>query len=505
MTLFETGISAYPNQAVVMQFFETVARYGDFFKVRKQCIVPALEAMVDVRGLHNPKSSVRARVFYLFHRFIKDNQREISLELAGTILEGIRDTLTIRVELPEIDPSEPNDPLTEATSTPDPQLYLFETVGTLVHLFFRTPEQSAALLLSVVTPLLEELSTNLRAFEEKKDVLPIVKIHHVIMALGNVAKGFPDYPTPVPDDYALPPLHVFRNIAQAILLSLGAMKEFRVVRDATRFAFARIFATTGPEVTDLIPTLMVNLLAHFEGTELVDFINFVNLLVHKLQQDLFNVLDELIGPLNAHVTNLMFQPVTGTDDILTHGESKRAYLTLLNNIVSSKLAGVFLSDRNKDNFEPLLKIMLQLAGDTSDTQSQRIAFTFLSKSVNVWGRPLSDASNGDIVPGSQGVPGFERFVYENVVPTAFAVLSLPELNIKDGQVLVVLQEIASLLQTIGKVRGEEAYKFFISVFLPAQNWPTETALEFTTRMRDLDPKQFRKYFSDFVRASRSVS
>jgi exportin-T len=41
----------------------------------------------------------------------------------------------------------------------------------------------------------------------------------------------------------------------------------------------------------------------------------------------------------------MFQPVTGTDEILSHSESKRAYLTLLNNIVSSKLAGVFLSDR----------------------------------------------------------------------------------------------------------------------------------------------------------------
>jgi exportin-T len=166
--------------------------------------------------------------------------------------------------------------------------------------------------------------------------------------------------------------------------------------------------------------------------------------------------------------------------------------------------------------------MLQLASDGSDTQSQRVAFTFLGKSVSVWGQPSSDATNGEIVPGSQGVPGFERFVYENVVPTAFAVLSLPELNIKDGQVLVVrrsrsfplrslnsllqvLQEIAGLLQTIGKVRGEEAYEFFLSVFLPAQNWPTETAVEFTTRMRDLDSRQFRKYFADFVRVTRSGS
>jgi exportin-T len=66
------------------------------------------------------------------------------------------------------------------------------------------------------------------------------------------------------------------------------------------------------------------------------------------------VLDELIGPLNAHITNLMFQPVTGTDDIFTHSESKRAYLTLLNNIVSSKLSDVFLSNRERSPFLSLL-------------------------------------------------------------------------------------------------------------------------------------------------------
>ena len=86
--------------------------------------------------------------------------------------------------------------------------------------------------------------------------------------------------------------------------------------------------------------------------------------------------------------------------------------------------------------------MLQLAGDVSDPQSQKAAFTFLSKSVGVWGQ--LDGATGEIEPGSQGIPGFERFVYENVVPTAFAVLSLPELNIKDGQVLVVRKLLFSM-------------------------------------------------------------
>lgn len=49
MALIQSGISRYPNRTVVMQFFETAARYGDFFKVRKECIVPTLEAMVDPR------------------------------------------------------------------------------------------------------------------------------------------------------------------------------------------------------------------------------------------------------------------------------------------------------------------------------------------------------------------------------------------------------------------------------------------------------------------------
>jgi exportin-T len=49
MALVQSGISRYPNRAVVMQFFETAARYGDFFKVRKECIMPTLEAFVDPR------------------------------------------------------------------------------------------------------------------------------------------------------------------------------------------------------------------------------------------------------------------------------------------------------------------------------------------------------------------------------------------------------------------------------------------------------------------------
>jgi exportin-T len=53
--------------------------------------------------------------------------------------------------------------------------------------------------------------------------------------------------------------------------------------EQTRFAFARILACAGPSVTHFIPQLMSNLLAHFEPSELVDFMNFIGLLIRKLQ------------------------------------------------------------------------------------------------------------------------------------------------------------------------------------------------------------------------------
>jgi exportin-T len=67
----------------------------------------------------------------------------------------------------------------------------------------------------------------------------------------------------------------------------------------------------------------------------------------------------------------------------------------------------------------------------------------------------------------------------------------------------VLQEIANFLQIVCKTRGQEAVDFFVNVFLPAQGWPAPTAVEFTTKLRDLDAKAFRRYFADMVRASRA--
>lgn len=74
--------------------------------------------------------------------------------------------------------------------------------------------------------------------------------------------------------------------------------------------------------------------------------------------------------------------------------------------------------------------MQRLAEDVSDPPSQKSAFTFLNRCVTTWGQQ-------DGQTASNSLPGFDRFIYERLVPTAFRVLSLPDFNPKDGQMMVV--------------------------------------------------------------------
>ena len=49
LALVQSGIASFPHRTVSLQFFETASRYTDFFKIRKECIIPTLEAMIDTR------------------------------------------------------------------------------------------------------------------------------------------------------------------------------------------------------------------------------------------------------------------------------------------------------------------------------------------------------------------------------------------------------------------------------------------------------------------------
>ncbi len=152
----------------------------------------------------------------------------------------MRDLLQIEVQIPEPDEVE-TDVLTEAAknATFETQLFLFEAVGILCWLAGKSSPEPTSLLLSFVKPLMDRLSESFQAFGSKggQDLVPIVATHHLIFALGTIAKGYPDYPSPAPSDYVSPSLDVFAQVAQAILVCLENMNVFKIVREAVCHSF----------------------------------------------------------------------------------------------------------------------------------------------------------------------------------------------------------------------------------------------------------------------------
>lgn len=85
---------------------------------------------------------------------------------------------------------------------------------------------------------------------------------------------------------------------------------------------------------------------------------------------------------------------------------------------------------NKGQLESLLEMMERVVVDLTDPAGERSALQFLARCVNAWAVLSPD---GDPQP----VPGFERFIYERLIPATFRVLSLPDFNTKDGQIMLV--------------------------------------------------------------------
>ncbi|KAG8906804.1 pre-tRNA nuclear export protein [Tulasnella sp. 403] len=530
-----SSISSYPHTAVRGQFFEVVGRYLDFFKVRKDCVVPVLEALVDTRGMHQARKNRRGRVFYVFHRFIKEVRNDIPQDLILSLLTSIQDLLELELEPPPADadgnssssagssPTPDQDAsnlLEEAIKAPglfDSQLYLFETTGTLISSLAEVGEdEQVSLLRAITNPLLGQLSQALQTpMKDPKDILPVFKAHHLIQAVASIVKGFPDAPPQVPGYVPPKRMEVFKEIAEAVLVSLEAFNTFKVIRDAARFAFTRIIAAAATSVAQYVPVLTSRLLAvESEPSELVELFSFLGLVFHRhLGDEVLDMLDQLIAPLTTKVSSVILRPIDGTDALQAHEDTKKAYLEFILTIMTGPLYTVFISSRNGPHFESLVGGIVEIAADTSYPPTQKTAFTILSRFTTHFGAPegskvmVKDRSKPaavDEVP-THYVPGFERVVYERLIPLAFSLPGSPGFNIKDAQSLQVLGEIGVMLKAAHKARGQEVLDFLANSFLPSQNSPPPTTLEFVTKLSELDSKSFRKYFTEFVRGAGAVN
>ncbi|KAL9537608.1 hypothetical protein MBANPS3_011624 [Mucor bainieri] len=489
--MINSNISAYPHPSCAMQYFENVTRYYQFFEHRPDHLPQALAAFVDTRGLHHPIKQIRTRCWYLFQRFVKNLKPKMT-PYVENVLSSLGDLLSIQAE-PVVETNTMDGMPIPAASTFDSQLYLFETVGILISMEGIDPMKQTEYLKIVLEPLVDGIQKAM-AQPVSDDELFLLQLHHYIMAIGSVAKGFPTLVNPA-EGAQQPWSVVFIQATEIILSALQNYNQMAVIRDAVRYTFARLITCLGTQVLPYLPSLINGLLTECQVTELVDFLPFIGLIAHKYKPMIEPIIDELLLPLVRRVFDFLNTTPSGTDEAFLLLDLRKSYLNFVLSLFNANLEKVFVSERNIESLETILQTFLHFAKDNSDPTTQKMSFGVFLKTVNSW------ASN-TAAPGPT-VAGFDQFVYNQLLPITFSVPMSAAFNLADGQSILVFGEMTSIQKAMCVKQGADFIEYMKGVFLPSIQCPPETAERYCQAVQQYEGRQFKKYFQSFISEAKS--
>lgn len=512
-----SGVADFDHPAVQLQLLECMVRYSAFFTVRPNLLQEALTYFLDTRGIHRAQPGYRKRANYLFTRFVRETRTSIALDMVPTILENTLDVLAIHAVLPVA--AEGEDVLalaTERVGAFESQLHLFDAVGTLLALFIHEPDRLTTLLSLIVSPLAQNLTEALQGFEASghKDLRLVLQVHHVILAMSTLAKGFPDAnqqtASAVPAQNGSVTLEAwieaFKAITEQIMTAVSALRPFRIIREAGRGAFSRIINTIGRHALPFIPVLIDAVLSELSAEEVMDSLTFLTMLVNKYKQDLRTVLDGIFLVLLERTFFFLNQPVTGTDESLERASLQKAYTTFISNLFSADLGDILVSEstyfanmkapdfsltsvcftENNGQLHPILQSLVFYAGNGIDKSVQRSALVTLSNIVLAWGATMD---------------GFQTFCYDTLVPLVFETPAKPSIDLADAQTQQVLLDLAGLAKRLYATRGDELLAFLVSGYFPSIHCPADLATDMAHGLKTLDSKAYRKLLTKFAQAS----
>ncbi|KAJ3187978.1 pre-tRNA nuclear export protein [Gaertneriomyces sp. JEL0708] len=509
-----SNVSSYPHISVPCVFFENVTRYAHFFESFSQYVPHVLEAFVDKRGMHHDATFVRSRVFYLFRQFVTPLKNTL-VSMVDTVLTSISDLLVVQMPSPLERAGDDSDDETTA-STFDSQLYIYEAVGILISAENVPEQRQAELLQAVVAPLIAQIEEIMRQELYKQDAPPdnvvfTLQLNHLIRAIGNVSKGFPDIAHVARSRQTVPAwAPVFQHALNRVVEVLRILQTCELIRDAARHTFQRMVGCMGHDILNSVgPLLTAGLLANSTRKELLDFLPFVSYIMHKFKPSVFPVMNELIRPLLERVFLSLNQPVEGTDDALTLVELRRSYLQLLIQIFDSDLEGILVSEANLSLLDTIIQSVLHFVREAGDPNAQKTAFHVLSTMVIGWGasagryaktadavssKPNKTASKQKSDPSPKTpLPGFSQFIYQNIVPVLFEVPMSASFDPSDGQCYLVMTEISSLQKVIVVSQGQEYLEYLSNVYLPSIQCPPHMTHELLTALQQQDRGELRKF------------
>ena len=501
LLMVTSDIGAYPVPGIQTQYLEICVRYASFFEKHTEYIQPVLQSFLKLA--HSTNQRVRLRSWYLLQRFVKHQRHNVG-PVADAIVPSLQDLLVVKAELPRSNDDDDSDEET-SDSTFTGQLYLFETVGCIISTSNVPADRQIQYAQIVMQPIFTDVQNNLNMAKSNKQAC--LQVHHDLMALGNIARGYFDMQTASASQQAaanIPPAikEAFSQVAEVTLVALETLKVSFDVRTAARFTFSRLLGMVGQQMLQQLPRWVEGLLTETSSRdEMAQLLRLLDQVTFGFKNDVSNFLDTLFGGLLQRVWSGISAPTTGTDDEVQLAELKREYLNFLLVVLGNGLGGILVSTTNQPHFETVIESIEHFTKDISDPTTAKMAFQLLARMCMVWG-------GQDVVPGQiptdmtqagqQELPGFKHFMTTRFSPLCWAMPSNPNFNVKDGQSRQVLMEAAGLQKTIYAKNGQDYINYLRNTELPGLGLQGPMLEEFFAKLTTLDVKAWKSWFAKFV-------
>ncbi|KAJ2019606.1 pre-tRNA nuclear export protein [Coemansia sp. S680] len=493
--MIQSGVAACQHPAIAPMYFENCVRFNGYFDARQEAVTPVLTSFLGATGVRHPHASVRVRVWYFLHRFVKNLPTSGLAMYSSDFISAVNDLLLISA-----DPSTINSALATGTGYGmfDSQLFLFESCGIMLSPGDLDDTARMSLLQHLFNPLFtgaQRLMNSRSAEQILQDPRSLLQIHHYLTAIGSIVKGFPDVRVDsktvsinLPHQLSPSTAQVFLKAADMCIAVLEALRDSHLIREAARFTLSRMLSVLGAEALPYLPRLIDSLVSSCAVEELSDLLGFLGLIVFKFKPQVAPTASKLLLPVISKVYGFLDQVAqggaTGTDEIMLLQDLRKAYLTWVVAIFNSDLDGIFLVEQNAPHLVTIFQpIAGQLATDSASPPCQRLAFTALFKAIQAWmvdpmgwhtlttltpsmaaslSNPVSSKDSSRVIlrqaaaqtlgigPDNESArearSQFKQFVLNTVVPACFEAPTRPEFSMADAQASLVVSEIAAVLQ-----------------------------------------------------------
>ncbi|SCV02162.1 LANO_0F15632g1_1 [Lachancea nothofagi CBS 11611] len=527
--LDNTNIFLIQNSLIQISFFELVVRHHLFLQASAKDEITLLNIFCSEFGMFNSKERVRLRTWYLFTRFIKATKPKLSADALSQLLTKVSQLLIIKpIDLPPQG--------VEIDATFDNQLYLFDGVGMLIG---SSSDSTYSLLDGVLVPLFSDLESCISI--QIKSPKVVLQTHHILMAIGTVARGI--HSGLVPENqvnnlevtskfFPRSVVEKFSNVAEVLLVTFSYFNKHEVIRDATRFSFARLIPILNEEILPFASRLIaIFLSSDLKILELNDFLGFLGQIVHTFHKSdvCYQLLNNLLTPVIEKVFKSLAQSDSDPDFLQTSVSAtaatknaneknvvitdsfrdrvilKKAYYTFLQSFITNNSTSLFLTESNRSVLPLVLEDLLTYTPDEiHETSSMKLSLNVLINFVRFLGTGIcTDTQDPNAIQFGK-LEGLGEFFISKVIPLVFEVPFKPEygFNVRDGSCRVLACDLSRLLKALHGVYAESnpnpCVNYLTDNYFPQVQFPDQLSLEFVNALVNSNDKSFEKYFVNFI-------